>query len=229
MAEEKKKKGREKGEGKKRSDPKGEIPEIAAAPTFGPPARLLVKFREDLVPQLKKDLGLRSVSEVPRIEKIVLNMGLGEAVANNKVLESAVNELGQIAGQKAVITRAKKSISNFKLREGMPIGAMVTLRRNRMWEFLDRLINLTLPRVRDFKGVSDKAFDGRGNYTLGLKEQIIFPEIDYDKVDKIRGLNISIVTTAKNDEHGRALLAGLGLPFRKRGGQEQQEPAKASA
>jgi len=170
------------------------------------------------------------VSEVPRVEKIVINMGLGEAVQNNKILESALEELSTIAGQKAVTTRAKNSISNFKLREGMPIGAMVTLRRNRMWEFLDRLINLTLPRVRDFKGVSDKAFDGRGNYTLGLKEQIIFPEIDYDKVDKVRGMNISIVTTAKNDEHGRALLAALGVPFRKKGGQtEGQEEAQATA
>ncbi|MGF1509652.1 MAG: 50S ribosomal protein L5 [Myxococcota bacterium] len=229
MAEDKKgKKGKEKGEAKKRRGDKPEIPEIAEAPGFGPPARLLVRYREELVPQLKKELGLKSVSEVPKVEKVVINMGLGEAVANNKILESAVEELSTLAGQKAVITRAKKSISNFKLREGMPIGAMVTLRRNRMWEFLDRLINLTLPRVRDFKGVSEKAFDGRGNYTMGLKEQIIFPEIDYDKVDKVRGMNISIVTTAKNDEHGRALLTAIGVPFRKRGGQEQ-EAAQAQA
>ncbi|MEM1023459.1 MAG: 50S ribosomal protein L5 [Myxococcota bacterium] len=191
---------------------------------------MLQKYREEAVPKLKKELGMKSVSEVPRVEKIVINMGLGEAVQNNKILESALEELSSIAGQKAVTTRAKNSISNFKLREGMPIGAMVTLRRNRMWEFLDRLINLTLPRVRDFKGVSDKAFDGRGNYTLGLKEQIIFPEVDYDKVDKVRGMNISIVTTAKNDEQGRALLAALGVPFRKRAGQaEDQEEAQASA
>ncbi len=221
MAEEKKAK-KAKGGGKRGRD-KDEIPEIAAASQFGPPARLLVRYREEVVPQLKKELGLKSVSQVPKLEKIVLNMGLGEAIQNSKVTEFAVSELGQMAGQKPVITRAKKSISNFKLREGMPIGAMVTLRRNRMWEFMDRLVSLTLPRVRDFKGVSDKAFDGRGNYTLGLKEQIIFPEIDYDKVDKVRGLNISFVTTAENDEHGKALLAALGFPFRRRGGQDGAE------
>lgn len=231
MAEDKKsKKGKaqaEGGGGKKRSkDPKGEIPEIQDSPIFGPPARMLVKYRTQAVPQLVKELNLKSVSQVPRIEKIVLNMGLGDAVANAKVLESAVEELTAIAGQKPVVTRAKKSISNFKLREGMAIGAMVTLRRNRMWEFFDRLVNLTLPRVRDFKGVSEKAFDGRGNYTLGLKEQIIFPEIDYDKVERVRGLNISIVTTATNDEHGRALLTALGFPFRRKGGsEEEQAPA----
>jgi len=215
---------------KKKSRDANEIPEITTANVFGPPARLLQRYRNEAVPKLKKELGLKSVSEVPRIEKIVINMGLGEAVQNNKILESALEELGTIAGQKAVTTRAKNSISNFKLREGMPIGAMATLRRNRMWEFLDRLINLTLPRVRDFKGVSEKAFDGRGNYTLGLKEQIIFPEIDYDKVDKVRGMNISIVTTAKNDEHGRALLTALGVPFRKKGGQaEGEEQAQATA
>ena len=229
MAEEKKNKKKPQGGGGKRRDSKGEIPEIPEAIKFGPPVRLLRRYREEVVPQLKKDLGLKSVSEVPRIEKIVLNMGLGEAIQNNKVLEAAVSELGTIAGQKPVITRAKKSISNFKLREGMAIGAMVTLRRNRMWEFLDRLISLTLPRVRDFKGVSDKAFDGRGNYTLGLKEQIIFPEVDYDKVERVRGLNISIVTTAENDEQGRALLEALGVPFRRRGGQEGAEAAPAAA
>jgi large subunit ribosomal protein L5 len=230
MAEDKKnKKAKGQGGGGKRRDPKGEIPEIPVAATFGPPVRLLQRYRDEVVPQLKKELGLQSVSQVPRIEKIVLNMGLGEAIQNNKILEAAVAELGTIAGQKPVVTRAKKSISNFKLREGMAIGAMVTLRRNRMWEFLDRLISLTLPRVRDFKGVSDKAFDGRGNYTLGLKEQIIFPEIDYDKVERVRGLNISIVTTAENDEHGRALLAALGMPFRRRGGQDGAEMAAAQA
>jgi large subunit ribosomal protein L5 len=230
MAEEKKNKKKTQGAGGgKRRDPTGEIPEIPEAIKFGPPVRLLRRYREEVVPQLKKDLGLKSVSEVPRIEKIVLNMGLGEAIQNNKILEAAVSELGTIAGQKPVITRAKKSISNFKLREGMAIGAMVTLRRNRMWEFLDRLISLTLPRVRDFKGVSDKAFDGRGNYTFGLKEQIIFPEIDYDKVERVRGLNISIVTTAANDEQGKALLEALGMPFRRRGGQEAAEAAPAAA
>lgn len=178
-------------------------------------ARLKEKYQAELVPQLKKDLQLKNVMEVPRVEKVVVNMGLGEAIQNIKVLESAVEELSQITGQKAVITKAKKSIASFKLREGMPIGCMVTLRRDRAFEFLDRLINIALPRVRDFKGVSPKAFDGRGNYTLGIREQLIFPEIDLDKIDKVKGLNVSIVTTAKTDEEGRALLAGLGMPFRK--------------
>lgn len=182
-----------------------------------PVPRLGVKYREELAPKLAKDLELKSATMVPRLEKVVINMGLGEAITNNKVLDAAVEELGLITGQKAVVTRAKKSVSNFKLREGMPIGAMVTLRRSRMWEFVDRLVNVALPRTRDFKGVSDKAFDGRGNYTLGLKEQIIFPEIDYDKVDKARGMNICFVTTAENDEHGKALLEALGVPFRRRG------------
>jgi large subunit ribosomal protein L5 len=153
--------------------------------------------------------------EVPRVEKVVINMGLGEAIQNVKVLESAVDELSRLTGQKAVITKAKKSIATFKLREGMPIGCMVTLRRDRAYEFLDRLINVALPRVRDFKGVSSKAFDGRGNYTLGIREQIIFPEIDLDKIDKVKGLNVTIVTTARTDEEGRALLTSLGMPFRK--------------
>lgn len=182
-----------------------------------PPARMAIRYREEVVGLLKKDLNLKSVSQVPKLEKIVINMGLGDAITNNKVLEAAVDELSSVTGQKAVVTKAKKSISNFKLREGMPIGAMVTLRRKRMWEFFDRLVSIALPRVRDFKGVSDKAFDGRGNYTLGLKEQIIFPEIDYDKVDKIRGINICFVTTAENDEQGMALLKALGMPFRRRG------------
>jgi large subunit ribosomal protein L5 len=162
-----------------------------------------------------KDLQLKNVMEVPRVEKVTINMGLGEAIQNIKVLESAVEELGKITGQKAVITKAKNSIASFKLREGMPIGCMVTLRRNRAYEFLDRLINVALPRVRDFKGVSPKAFDGRGNYTLGIREQLIFPEIDLDKIDKVKGLNVTIVTSAKTDEEGRALLAALGMPFRK--------------
>ena len=152
--------------------------------------------------------------QVPRLEKIVVNMGLGEAVSDIKVLDAAAEELAAITGQKPVIRRAKKSIASFKLRAGMPIGCMVTLRKQRMYEFLDRLVNVALPRVRDFKGVSPKSFDGRGNYTLGLREQIIFPEINYDKVDKIRGLNVAIVTTAKTDEEGKALLAELGMPFR---------------
>lgn len=178
-------------------------------------ARLKDTYQAELVPQLKNDLQLKNVMEVPRIEKIVVNMGLGEAIQNIKILESAVVELTKITAQKAVVTKAKKSIATFKLREGMPIGCMVTLRRDHAYEFLDRLISVGLPRVRDFKGVSPKAFDGRGNYTLGIKEQIIFPEIDFDKIDKVKGLNVTIVTTARTDEEGRALLASLGMPFRK--------------
>jgi large subunit ribosomal protein L5 len=178
-------------------------------------ARMKETYQVELVPQLVKDLQLKNVMEVPRVTKVVVNMGLGEAIQNIKILESAVEELGRITGQKAVVTKAKKSIATFKLREGMPIGCMVTLRRDRAYEFLDRLINVALPRVRDFKGVSAKAFDGRGNYTLGIREQLIFPEIDLDKIDKIKGLNITIVTTARTDEEGRALLTGLGMPFRK--------------
>lgn len=178
-------------------------------------ARLKEMYQSELVPKLQSELQLNNVMDVPRIEKVVVNMGLGEAIQNIKVLESAVEELGNITGQKAVVTKAKKSIASFKLREGMPIGCMVTLRRDRAYEFMDRLINIALPRVRDFKGISPKAFDGRGNYTLGIREQLIFPEIDLEKIDKIKGLNITIVTTAKTDEQGRALLASLGMPFRK--------------
>jgi large subunit ribosomal protein L5 len=181
-----------------------------------PPPRLWLRFNQEIRGALQTQLGLKNRYQVPTVEKVVINMGLGEAITNNKVLELAVDEIQSITGQKAVVTKAKKSISNFKLREGMPIGAMVTLRRARMWEFLDRLISVALPRTRDFKGVSDKAFDGRGNYTLGLKEQIIFPEIEYDKVDKIRGMNIVIVTTAKNDVHGKALLEAIGVPMVRR-------------
>lgn len=208
------------GAGKRDKGGKGKSkgPEIPDKPR--PEPRLWLRYRKELVPALQKELGLKSVSEVPRLNKIVINMGLGEAIANNKVLDLAVEELSAITGQKAVVTKAKKSVANFKLREGMPIGAMVTLRRRQMWEFLDRLIAIALPRLRDFKGVSDKAFDGRGNYTLGIKEQIIFPEIEYDRVDKVRGMNISICTTAANDLHGKALLSSLGMPFRRRG-QEQ--------
>lgn len=178
-------------------------------------ARLKEKFISEIVPQLQKELNLKNVMEVPKIEKIVLNMGLGEAITNAKVLESGVEELSQITGQKAVITRAKNSIAGFKLREDMPIGCCVTLRREQAYELLDRLINVALPRVRDFRGVSSKAFDGRGNYTLGVKEQIMFPEIDLEKIDKVKGLNVTIVTSAKTDEEGRALLAAFGMPFRK--------------
>ena len=176
--------------------------------------RLKEIYLKDVVPQLMKTFGYQNVMQVPRLEKITLNMGLGEAVQNIKILDSAVEELSLIAGQKAVITKAKRSIADFKLREGMPIGVMVTLRRDRMMEFFDKLVNIALPRVRDFRGVSGKAFDGRGNYALGIREQIIFPEINLDKIDKIKGLNISIVTTAKTDEEGKELLRLLGMPFR---------------
>ena len=178
-------------------------------------ARLKQAYQQEQVPALMKEFDYRNVMEVPRIEKVVLNMGLGEAIQNPKLLESAVEELAAITGQKAVITRAKRSIAGFKLREEMPIGTCVTLRHDRAWEFLDRLINVALPRVRDFKGISPKAFDGRGNYSLGIREQLIFPEVDIDKVAKVSGLNITIVTTAKTDEEGRALLSGMGMPFRK--------------
>jgi large subunit ribosomal protein L5 len=178
-------------------------------------ARLKEKYLVELVPQLKKDLQLDNVMEVPRVEKVVVNMGLGEAIQNIKILEAAVEELTKITGKKAVITKAKKSIATYKLREGMPIGCRVTLRRAQAYEFLDRLINIALPRVRDFKGVSPKGFDGRGNYTLGIREEIIFPEIDFDKIDKVKGMNVTIVTTARTDEEGRALLAAMGMPFRK--------------
>ena len=178
-------------------------------------ARLKETYQTELVPKLKEELQLKNVMEVPRVEKVVVNMGLGEAIQNVKILESAVEEMSRITGQKAVITRAKKSIAQFKLREEMPIGVMVTLRRDRAYEFLDRLINVALPRVRDFKGVSAKAFDGRGNYTLGIREQLIFPEIDIEEIDKVKGMNVTIVTSARTDEEGRALLTGMGMPFRK--------------
>ena len=175
---------------------------------------LLKKYRSEIVPNLTKEFAFKNVNAVPKIEKIVINMGLGEAVQTPKLIEAAVADLMAITGQKPVITKSKKAIANFKLRENQPIGVMLTLRSTRMWEFMDRLFNMALPRVRDFKGVSPKAFDGRGNYTLGIREQIVFPEIDYDKVDKIKGMNISFVTTARTDEQGRALLKGLGMPFR---------------
>jgi large subunit ribosomal protein L5 len=178
------------------------------------PARLKMRYRKEGVPALMKELGLKNPFQAPRLEKIVVNMGLGEALANNKILESAVDQLGAITGQKPVVTRARKSIANFKLRQGQAIGCAVTLRGDRMYEFLDRLVSVALPRVRDFKGVSPKAFDGNGNYTLGIREQIIFPEINYDQIEKVKGLNISFVTTAKNDEQGLALMRHFGLPFR---------------
>jgi len=179
-------------------------------------ARLRELYESEIKGRLVKEFGYKNPMEVPRLVKVVLNMGLGEAVQNIKILDGAVEELTAIAGQKAVITRARRSIAAFKVREGMPIGVMVTLRRDRMYHFLDKLMNIVLPRVRDFRGVSPTGFDGRGNYTLGLKEQLIFPEINYDKVDKIKGMNITIVTTAKTDEEARLLLGQMGMPFRRR-------------
>jgi len=176
--------------------------------------RLKEFYEKDVRPNLVKEFGYRNISRVPRLEKIVINMGLGEAIQNIKVLESAVEELKQIAGQKPVVTRARKSIATFKLRAGMPIGCMVTLRGERMYEFFDRLVNVALPRVRDFRGVSPRSFDGRGNFSLGVREQIIFPEINYDKVERIQGMNVSILTTSETDEEARALLKLLGMPFR---------------
>jgi large subunit ribosomal protein L5 len=176
--------------------------------------RLRTRFEKEVSPALMKDLELKNPMAVPRLHKIVVNMGVGEATQNAKLIDPAVNELGQITGQKPVTTKAKKSIAAFKVREGMPIGAMVTLRGDRMYEFLDRLISIVLPRVRDFKGVSTKSFDGRGNYTLGLHDQLIFPEIDYSKVDKLKGMNVTIVTTARSDDQARSLLKQLGMPFR---------------
>lgn len=176
--------------------------------------RLKEKYQTEVVPALMQEFQYRSVMQVPRLEKIVLNIGLGEAIQNSKALDAATADLAAIAGQKPVITRARKSIAAFKVRQGMPIGVMVTLRGPRMWSFLDRLMNLVLPRLRDFRGVSRRSFDGRGNYSIGLREQIVFPEIDYDKVDKLRGLEVVIVTTAPDDEQGYALLKRLGMPFR---------------
>lgn len=190
---------------------------IEAEEPKGPriPNRLQVKYRDEIVQALKKQLNKDNVMEVPRLEKITLSVCTADAVTNSKVLNTVVDEITAICGQKAVITKAKKAISNFKLREGIPIGVRVTLRQDRMWAFLDRLQALALPRVRDFRGLPSKGFDGRGNYNMGLKEQIVFPEINYDKLDKVRGMNITICTSAKNDADGRALLEALGMPFRK--------------
>jgi large subunit ribosomal protein L5 len=177
-------------------------------------ARLKLHYKKNVIPALVKEFGYKNAMAVPKIDKVALNIGLGEATQNGKLMDGAVNELGSIAGQKPVVTKAKKSIAAFKLREGMPIGTMVTLRGDRMYEFLDRLMNVALPRVRDFRGVSSKSFDGRGNYTLGIKDQLIFPEIDYNKVEKVKGMNISITTTARTDAEGLALLKHMGMPFR---------------
>jgi len=183
--------------------------------------RLREKYQSEVASALTKKFGYKNAMQVPRLQKIVLNMGLGEAIQNPKILDAAAAELAQIAGQKPVITRAKKSIANFKLREGVPIGVSVTLRRERMWEFFDRLVTFAMPRVRDFKGISRRGFDGRGNFTLGLKEHVIFPEINYDKIEKIKGLNVTFVTTAKTDEESMDLLEMLGMPFRKPGGEQR--------
>ena len=185
---------------------------MADSATYTP--RLLDRYRSSAVPALKARFGYRNAMQVPRLTKVSLNVGLGEALQNARLMEAALNELGRITGQKPVVTKSKKAIANFRLRENQAIGCMVTLRRDRMYEFLDRLISVALPRVRDFRGVSPAAFDGRGNYSLGVREQIIFPEVDYDKVEKIRGLNVTIGTTAKSDEEGRMLLSELGMPFR---------------
>jgi large subunit ribosomal protein L5 len=220
MAEEKKAEQAEKKEKKeKKGRKKEELKKAGFAANIeegleAKPARLKLRYRKEGVPALMKELGMKNPFQVPRLEKIVVNMGLGEALANNKILESAVDQLGAITGQRPVVTRARKSIANFKLRQGQAIGCAVTLRGDRMYEFLDRLISVALPRVRDFKGVSPKAFDGKGNYTLGVREQIIFPEINYDQIEKVKGLNISFVTTAKNDEQGLALMRHFGMPFR---------------
>jgi large subunit ribosomal protein L5 len=185
---------------------------VSTTPVQEPRKRKL--YREHAAAELRKQFSYKNPMQIPRLRKITVNMGLGAAVGNPKIIDSAVDEVKAVTGQKPVVTRAKKAIATFKLREGVPIGVMVTLRRERMWEFFDRLVSIALPRVRDFKGVSPRGFDGQGNYTLGLKEQIIFPEIDYDKIDVIKGLNISFVTTAKTDDEGRALLSQLGMPFR---------------
>jgi len=176
--------------------------------------RLLERYRSEVVPKLSQEFGFKNVHQVPRLEKVVVNMGVGKATQNTKLIEKAAEELGAITGQKAAVRKARKSIANFKLRQGQAVGCTVTLRGTRMWEFFDRLVNVSLPRVRDFKGVSAKGFDGRGNYSLGIREQIIFPEIDYDSVENITGLNVTVVTSARNDAEGKALLAQLGMPFR---------------
>ena len=213
-------KGAPKGVDKKGAKAAGAPAAKGAEKSSPPPAlkgtpRLMEFYRDECVPQMMQEFRYKSPMQVPRLKKVVVNIGLGEAIQNIKLLESASVELTAVTGQKPVVTRAKKSIAAFKLREGMPIGCMVTLRRSRMYYFLDKLMNVVLPRARDFRGVSEKAFDGRGNYTLGIKEQIIFPEIEYDQIDKVRGMNITIVTSAPTDEEGKFLLKLLGLPFRR--------------
>ncbi|HEX4579522.1 MAG TPA: 50S ribosomal protein L5 [Candidatus Dormibacteraeota bacterium] len=182
--------------------------------------RLRQRYQDEIVPALVRDFRYRNAMQVPRVEKLVINIGLGEAIQNGRAIDAAVNDLKTITGQSPIVIRAKKSVAAFKLREGMPIGVKVTLRGRRMWEFLDKLISVTLPRIRDFRGIDPKGFDGHGNYTLGLREQLVFPEIDFDKIDKLRGLEVCIVTTAATDDEGRALLAACGMPFRKPGQQQ---------
>ena len=203
-----------KGDAQAKGDAEGKAKAPRAAATKSGPARLRERYSKDVVPALTKEFGYKNVNAVPKITKVVVNMGLGEATQNAKVIDTGADELSRITGQKAAVRRAKKSIAQFKVRQGMPIGAMVTLRGERMYEFLDRLMNISLPRVRDFRGVSPKGFDGRGNFTLGLRDQLIFLEIDYLKVDKARGMNVNVVTTAKTDEEARKLLQLLGMPFR---------------
>jgi len=190
---------------------------MAATTSTAPPPRLKVRYEQEVLPQLKQELALANVMEVPRLEKIVVNMGVGRATQQKSLLEGAVRDLTQITGQKPLITKAKKSIAGFKLREGNEIGAKVTLRSARMWEFYDRLVSIVIPRIRDFRGMSPTQFDGRGNYTFGLTEQLVFPEIDYDNIDTVRGMDITIVTTARTDDQARALLRALGFPFRRDG------------
>jgi len=226
----------EKQQQKQKRPDKGGKPEARAAaqaaeaapsePEPRVPARLRVRFEQEVAPALMRELKIENRMRVPRLQKITINMALNEARDNVKILDSAVDELSQIAGQKPVLTRARKAISNFKLRQGMPIGVMVTLRRERMWEFFDRLVTVALPRVRDFRGVSDKAFDGRGNYSLGLREHTIFPELNLDKIEKVKGLTISITTSARSDFEGQMLLRALGMPFR---GQAEREGRAAMA
>jgi large subunit ribosomal protein L5 len=221
-------KGGQRAKGKKgapQEQQAAEQAQAAAEPEEKIPARLRLRYESEIMPELMRELKIENRMRAPRLSKIVINLALGEARENVKLLDSAAEELRVITGQKPVITKARKAISNFKLREGMPIGAMVTLRRERMYEFYDRLVNIALPRVRDFRGVSDKSFDGRGNYSLGIREHTIFPELNLDKVDKVKGLTISIITTARSDNEGYMLLRALGMPFRSAGGDQAVRPA----
>lgn len=236
MAEKTEKPQKQKRPEKAGRQPPGKAREAAAVVAAKPrepepkiPARLRVKFEQEVAASLMRELKIENRMRVPRLDKITINMALNEARDNVKILDSAVEELSQIAGQKPVLTRARKAISNFKLRQGMPIGVMVTLRRERMWEFFDRLVTIALPRVRDFRGVSDKAFDGRGNYSLGLREHTIFPELNLDKVEKVKGLTISITTSARSDFEGLMLLRALGMPFRGQAGREERAAVAAQA